>query len=170
MKFLIQFLIIIAFSFLGELLHYCLPLPIPASIYGIVLLFIALELKWVKVKDIRETSSFLIAVMPVMFIPAAVGLIDSWASVSQAWFQYIIVTVISTFIEMGVSGMPKSIAKKMLGICDTTLRLAIFQQSVIWFRLYVTSIVPIKQKTVMSCSTLFWNGMKVEGTLRRIVS
>ena len=105
MKFLIQFLIIIAFSFLGELLHYCLPLPIPASIYGIVLLFIALELKWVKVKDIRETSSFLIAVMPVMFIPAAVGLIDSWASVSQAWFQYIIVTVISTFIVMGVSGM-----------------------------------------------------------------
>ena len=53
----------------------------------------------------RETSSFLIAVMPVMFIPAAVGLIDSWASVSQAWFQYIIVTVISTFIVMGVSGM-----------------------------------------------------------------
>lgn len=105
MKFLIQFLIIIAFSFLGELLHYCLPLPIPASIYGIVLLFIALELKWVKVKDIRETSSFLIAVMPVMFIPAAVGLIDSWSSVSQAWFQYIIVTVISTFIVMGVSGM-----------------------------------------------------------------
>ena len=105
MKFLIQFLIIIAFSFLGELLHYCLPLPIPASIYGIVLLFIALELKWVKVKDIRETSSFLIAVMPVVFIPAAVGLIDSWASVSQAWFQYIIVTVISTFIVMGVSGM-----------------------------------------------------------------
>ena len=53
MKFLLQFLIIIAFSFLGELLHYWLPLPIPASIYGIVLLFVALEMKWVKVKDIR---------------------------------------------------------------------------------------------------------------------
>lgn len=58
MKFLIQFLIIIAFSFLGELLHYCLPLPIPASIYGIVLLFIALELKWVKVKDKRGNSIY----------------------------------------------------------------------------------------------------------------
>ena len=85
MKYLIQFLIIIAFSFMGELLHYCLPLPIPASIYGIVLLFMALELKWIKVKDIRETSSFLIAVMPVMFIPAAVGLIDSWSAISNAW-------------------------------------------------------------------------------------
>lgn len=104
MKFLIQFMIIIAFSFLGELLHYILPLPIPASIYGIVLLFVALELKWVKVKDIRETSSFLIAVMPVMFIPAAVGLIESWKSIGNSWLEYIIVTVLSTFVVMGVSG------------------------------------------------------------------
>lgn len=105
MKYLIQFLIIVAFSFLGELLHFCLPLPIPASIYGIVLLFVALELKWVKVKDIRETSSFLIAVMPVMFIPAAVGLIDSWKSIGNSWLAYIVVTVVSTFIVMGVSGV-----------------------------------------------------------------
>lgn len=104
MKFLIQFLIIIAFSFAGELLHFILPLPIPASIYGIILLFVALELKLIKVKDIRETSGFLIAVMPVMFIPAAVGLIDSWQAIASAWLQYIVVTVVSTFVVMGVSG------------------------------------------------------------------
>ena len=104
MKFLIQFLIIIAFSFAGELLHYCLPLPIPASIYGIILLFLALELKVLKVKDIRETSSFLIAVMPVMFITAAVGLIDSWHAIANAWLQYIVVTVVSTFVVMAASG------------------------------------------------------------------
>ncbi len=104
MKYLIQFLIIIAFSFLGELLHFLLPLPIPASIYGIVLLFLALELKLVRVKDIRETSGFLIAIMPVMFIPAAVGLIDSWHAIANAWLQYIVVTVVSTFVVMGVSG------------------------------------------------------------------
>ncbi len=105
MKYLLQFLIIIAFSFLGELLHYVLPLPIPSSIYGIILLFTALELKWVKVKDIRETSSFLIAVMPVMFVPAAVGLVDSWQAISSSWVQYIIVTVLTTFAVMGVSGV-----------------------------------------------------------------
>ena len=104
MKFLIQFLIIIAFSFMGELLHYCLPLPIPASIYGIVLLFAALELKWIKVKDIRETSTFLIAIMPVMFVPAAVGLIDSWKTIGDSWLQYIAVTVVSTFVVMLVAG------------------------------------------------------------------
>ncbi len=104
MKFLIQFMIIIAFSFWESCCIIFLPLPIPASIYGIVLLFVALELKWVKVKDIRETSSFLIAVMPVMFIPAAVGLIDSWKSIGNSWLEYIIVTVLSTFVVMGVSG------------------------------------------------------------------
>lgn len=104
MKYLIQFLIIIAFSFVGELLHYCLPLPIPASIYGIVVLFVALEMKWIKVKDIRETSGFLIAVMPVMFIPAAVGLMDSWQSIGSHWLQYVVVTVVSTFVVMAVSG------------------------------------------------------------------
>ena len=104
MKFLIQFLIIIAFSFAGELLHYLLPLPIPASIYGIVLLFAALELKLVKVKHIRETSGFLIAIMPVMFIPAAVGLIDAWILVQDSWLTFVAVCVISTFVVMAGAG------------------------------------------------------------------
>ncbi len=102
--FIKQFIYIIAFTFIGELLHFLIPLPIPASIYGIVLLFIALMKKWVKVSDIRETSTFLIAIMPVMFIPAAVGLIDSWQDVQSNFLKFAIVTVVSTFVVMGVAG------------------------------------------------------------------
>lgn len=98
-------MIIIGFSFIGEFLHYILPLPIPASIYGIVLLFAALELKILKVNDIREVSSFLIAVMPMMFIPAAVGLVNSWDIISSSLLKYIIVTFVTTFVVMGVSGL-----------------------------------------------------------------
>ena len=104
MKYIIQFIIIIGFSFLGEMLHYIIPLPIPPSIYGLVLLFAALQRKWIKVKDIREVSTFLIAVMPVMFIPAAVGLVDSWNLIKSHIAAYIIVTVLSTFIVMGTAG------------------------------------------------------------------
>ena len=104
MKYVIQFLIIAAFAFIGELLHWFIPLPIPASIYGIVLLFIALELKWVKVSDIREVSSFLIAVMPIMFIPAAAGLMESWGAVKSSVWEYALITIVSTFVGMGVSG------------------------------------------------------------------
>ena len=42
MKYLKQFLIILSISLVGELLKYLLPLPIPASIYGMVILFVAL--------------------------------------------------------------------------------------------------------------------------------
>ena len=104
MKYVIQFLIIAAFAFIGELLHWFIPLPIPASIYGIVLLFIALELKWVKVSDIREVSSFLIAVMPIMFIPAAAGLMESWGAVKSSVWEYALITIVSTFVVMGVAG------------------------------------------------------------------
>ena len=44
MKLLKQFLIILFVSFLGEILNYLIPLPIPASIYGILIMFLALEL------------------------------------------------------------------------------------------------------------------------------
>ncbi|MGN1210943.1 MAG: CidA/LrgA family protein [Candidatus Cryptobacteroides sp.] len=104
MKYVFQFLIILMFTFIGELLNYLIPLPIPASIYGIVLLFLALELKIVKVSDIKETSSFLIAIMPLMFLPPAVGVIESWDIIRQAWFPYIVVTLASTVIVMVVSG------------------------------------------------------------------
>ena len=92
------------FAFLGELLHHFIPLPIPASIYGIVLLFLALETKTLKVSDIKETSSFLIAIMPLMFLPPAVGVIESWNLLRESWFPYVVVTLISTIVVMGVSG------------------------------------------------------------------
>ncbi len=105
MNFVIQFLIITAFSFAGELLHYFIPLPIPASIYGIILLFTALESKLIKISDIREVSLFLIATMPIMFIPAATGLIDSWSIVRPSLVKYLAVTFLSTFVVMGISGL-----------------------------------------------------------------
>lgn len=57
-----------------------------------------------KVSDIREVSSFLIAVMPIMFIPAAAGLMESWGAVKSSVWEYALITIVSTFVVMGVSG------------------------------------------------------------------
>ena len=78
MKYIRQLGIILLVSFLGELLHYLLPLPVPASIYGIVLLFAALETRLLKADAIRETSAFLLEIMPMLFVPAGVGLLEKW--------------------------------------------------------------------------------------------
>ena len=105
MKYLFQFLIIVAISFMGELLHYFIALPIPASIYGIILLFAALQLGWIKVRQIREVSTWLIAIMPALFIPSAVGLVKSWDILSQSLVKYSVITFVSTLVVMGFSGL-----------------------------------------------------------------
>lgn len=104
MRYVIQLFIIICFSFLGEILHEVLPFPIPASIYGIVLLFLALELKILKVAQIREVSTTLIISMPVMFVPPAVGLISSLENIKDSWAEYLLITFASTFVVMAIAG------------------------------------------------------------------
>ena len=100
MKYVRQFLIILVISFIGELLRYYIPLKIPASIYGLVLLFAALELRIIKLVSIRETSRFLIEIMPLMFVPAGVGLLSSWG----VCVPIMVIVLISTIIVMAVSG------------------------------------------------------------------
>ena len=90
MKHIRQFLIILLFCFLGELLKYLIPLPIPTSIYGLVLMLTALLTGILKVDQVDETAVFLIDIMPVMFIPAAVGLIDSWQTIREVWVSYVV--------------------------------------------------------------------------------
>lgn len=104
MKYIKQFLIIIAVSFLGEILNSVIPLPIPASIYGIVILFLSLELRIIPLDAVKETGKFLIEIMPIMFVPAAVGLLTSWNVLRPSLFEYILITVVTTFIVMVVSG------------------------------------------------------------------
>lgn len=104
MKYIKQFLIILFVSFLGEILNHLIPLPIPASIYGILLMFLALELHIIPLSAVRETGRFLIEIMPVMFIPAAVGLLNAWGILKPNWLIYTVVMFATTFIVMILSG------------------------------------------------------------------
>ena len=104
MRYLGQFSIILLLSLAGEALHALLPLPVPASIYGIVLLLACLMAGVVRVDAIREVSSFLIEIMPVMFIPAAVGLMESFGLLLPSLGAYLAIMAVSTFAVMDVAG------------------------------------------------------------------
>ena len=104
MKFLRQFCIILFVSFLGELLHILLPLPVPASVYGLLLMLLALCTGVIKPEQISGAADFLIEIMPVMFIPAAAGLLDSWPSLQPIWVSVVLITVLTTVIVMAVTG------------------------------------------------------------------
>lgn len=104
MKYIKQLMIILLITFLGEILHYVLPFPVPASIYGMVLLFVALELRIVKLSDVRETGRFLIEIMPIMFIPAGVGVLDAWGILKPHLIPIVVIMAVSTILVMGASG------------------------------------------------------------------
>lgn len=104
MKYIKQFAIIITFSFAGEVLRALLPLPVPASIYGLVLMLLGLVLHIIPLDLVKDTAKFLVEVMPLMFIPAAVGLTESWDKISPIFWKLIIVTAVSTVLVMAISG------------------------------------------------------------------
>jgi holin-like protein len=104
MKHIKQFGIILAVTFLGEVLKYMIPLPIPASIYGLVLMLAALKWEIIPLESVQGAGNFLIEIMPLMFIPAAVGLLTSWDDLKSIFLPVIIITVVSTVLVMVIVG------------------------------------------------------------------
>ena len=104
MKYIKQFLIIIGISFLGEMIKMCLPLPIPASIYGMVILFFGLMTGLIKLESVKETGHFLIEIMPVMFIPAGVGLMTSWGMLQPLLLPISVILVVTNITVMVATG------------------------------------------------------------------
>lgn len=104
MKFIKQFGIILAISFIGEIMNYLIPLPVPASIYGLVLMLLCLHFGIVHIDSVKDSGKFLIEIMPLMFIPAAVGLIESWKTIGSKIGTYLIIMVLSTIFVMIVAG------------------------------------------------------------------
>ncbi len=105
MKYIRQFLIILLFCFLGELLKYLIPLPIPTSIYGLILMLTALLTGILKVDQVDDTAVFLIDIMPVMFIPAGVGLVTSIEALRPNLTAIIVITILTTVLVMGITGL-----------------------------------------------------------------
>ena len=113
MKFLRQFMIILLLSFLGEVLKMFIPLPIPASVYGLVLMLLCLVTGILKTSQVKEAAFFLIEIMPVVFIPAAAGLIDSWKVLQPLLLPILVITVVITIFVMVVTGkIAQMIAQK----------------------------------------------------------
>ena len=104
MKYIRQFTIILFISLAGEIIHLLVPLPVPASIYGLLIMLIGLRKKWIPLEEVEEVSIFLIDIMPLMFIPAAVGLLDSWGILRPILVPFLVITLLSTIIVMVITG------------------------------------------------------------------
>ena len=110
-KILISFGIIGLISLLGELLHDYIPLPVPASVYGLVLLFIALVVKVIKLDWIESGADILVAIMPLLFVPSVVKIVTLQEMIMGHLIEVLLVIACSSVVVMVVTG---KVAQKMI--------------------------------------------------------
>lgn len=111
MNYLFQFAVIAIITFIGEILHFLLPLPIPASIYGLVILFVALCTKIIKLEQVEHAADFFLSIMPVLFVPAAVNLMTKWPVLKSNLLGLLVTCIVSTILVMVVTG---AVAQKLI--------------------------------------------------------
>ncbi|MFQ7260595.1 MAG: CidA/LrgA family protein [Christensenellales bacterium] len=104
MKYLMQFGIIIGLSLVGEVLNSVIPLPVPASVWGMVLLFVLLCLKVIKLDQVQDAADFLLSIMTVMFVPVGASLITSFADIKDEILGIFAIIIVSTVICFLVTG------------------------------------------------------------------
>ena len=99
-----QLLLIFGFTFLGELLSAVIPVPIPASVYGLVLLFLALRTGLIKLKQVEKAGTFMISLLSVLFIPPVVNLLGCWDTVQEILLPVAVIILLSTGLIFVLSG------------------------------------------------------------------
>ncbi len=105
MKIIKQMTIIGLITFIGELLNILLPLPVPGSVYGMVLLFLCLVTGIVKLSQVEDTATFLIAIMPVMFVSPSVGLMNSYSAIVDSVLVLLFICFFTTITTMSITGL-----------------------------------------------------------------
>ena len=116
MKYLSQFLIILGFTLAGEALQRLLPLPIPASVWGLALLFTALCLGLVKLEQVKAVGRFLTSILPILFVAPAVGIVEYWDLLSSRLLGLALILLATTALTFGISGrVAQALRKKEVG-------------------------------------------------------
>lgn len=105
MKYLKQAFIIIVITLIAEVLSHTLPLPLPASIYGMLILFVCLITGVIKMEQVENVGEWLIAVMPAMFVVPGAGFITSWASLQPHLLSWSVIISVTTVLVMAVAGL-----------------------------------------------------------------
>lgn len=115
MKYIKQILIIIGFSLAGEVLAAVIPFPIPAAIYGFVLLFLALLCRALKPEHISETANFLIGTMSFLFVSPAVSILAHFGIIAPQLAKIATIVFVSFFAVFAVAGLVTQLLQKRKG-------------------------------------------------------
>ena len=111
MRLLTQFLIVFGFTLIGEALQQLLPFPVPASVYALLLLFLALCVGLVKVDQVKQAGSFLTSLLPLLFVGPTVGIAEQWGLIAPKLVPISLLLLASTVLTFGIAGL---VAQRLL--------------------------------------------------------
>ena len=99
-----EFMLIFTINYIGILLSKILHLPLPGTIVSLLLLFLMLQFKVLKLEKIENAGNFLLLNMTIFFMPPTVKIIDSYELLEKDLFKIIVIIIVSTFLTMGITG------------------------------------------------------------------
>ncbi|MBO5740228.1 MAG: CidA/LrgA family protein [Alphaproteobacteria bacterium] len=105
MKYIFQFCILMIFVLLGEVCEHFIPLPIAGSIYGLVLLFLALVFGVVKLHWVEDVANWFHNTMSLFFVAPAVAVIDIWGDIADIWWILVLLMVSAYLVTMIMTGI-----------------------------------------------------------------
>jgi holin-like protein len=105
MKMMLQIGFVFAICLLGEVVSVFLPLPVPGAVLSMIVLFLLLVFKVVKVDHIRQKADFLLKNMAFFFIPAGVGILAHFSNVKNEIPALLAVVVLTTFFTFGATAL-----------------------------------------------------------------
>ena len=112
-KFIKQLAIILTISLIAELMEHLIPIPVAASIYGLILMLVALITKIIPLEKVEGAADFLVEIMPILFIPPTVSIMANVEALKQMLIPLCIISIVSTILIMGFTGrVSQSILRK----------------------------------------------------------
>lgn len=104
MKFIKQLVIILTISLIAELMELLIPIPVAASMYGLVLMLWGLITKVIPLEKVEGVADFLVEILPIMFIPPTVGIMASVEALKEMLVPLVVISIVSTVLIMVATG------------------------------------------------------------------
>ena len=104
MKYIKQLLIILLVSFIAEAMEYFIPLPVAASVYGLILMLIGLMTGIIPLEKVEGAADYLVGIMALMFVSPTVGIMATVDELKEMGVALVVISAVSTLIIMVVTG------------------------------------------------------------------
>lgn len=103
MKLILQIAIVFFICLAGEFIAAVLPFPFPSSVISMIILFLLLMFKALRVEHVKNFTDFLLKNMSLFFIPAGVGIIEHYAVIKEILLPFLVICIVTTVITFAAT-------------------------------------------------------------------